>query len=37
MINKEFLTSIRTIIPIALLILLTIYLISSDANIVGPY
>ncbi len=37
MIIKELLTSIRTIIPIALLILLTIYLISSDLTIVGPY
>ncbi len=37
MIIKQLLTSIRTIIPIALLILLTIYLISSDPNIVGPY
>ncbi len=37
MINKELLTSIRTIIPIALLILFTIYLITSDPNIVCTY
>ncbi len=37
MINKELLTSIRTIILIAIFILFTIYLISSDPNIVGPY
>ncbi len=36
MINKDISESLRILIPVALFVMLTVYLLMSDSSIVGP-